>query len=130
VLGHGWNPIDIPDLNDQLDRESADSRIIEGYELLNDYFKDTFKPTEKIIEANIDKFEKLSEVRDVYVLGHSMADVDMPYFEKIMASVLRKAAWRVSYFGDDERESHATQLKGLNVQTYTLCKLGNIFDPE
>lgn len=128
VLGHGWNPAEIPNPNDDIDPEKSDPRINEGYEMLNNYFRDTFKPTEKIISDNENKFKTLSHVNKVYVLGHSMSYVDIAYFEKIVASIHKDASWFVSYYGQNERESLASKLEVLNVQQYTLCNLSQLFD--
>lgn len=51
------------------------------------------KPFAKIIEQNDFFFEKLGDVKEIYVRGHSCDDIDYPYFRKIKESVLKEALW-------------------------------------
>ena len=87
VLGHAWNPTDIPSLNDVTDPESLDPRVMEGNELINDYFGRTFKNTPSIIDANTSFFSSLSEISNIYILGHSLSDVDIAYFKAIIQNI-------------------------------------------
>jgi Bacteriophage abortive infection AbiH len=76
-------------------------RVIEGIQLVDSYFKDTFKPTERILRDNKGFFESLSEVRQIRVMGHSLSEVDYPYFEQVIRHVdATQAQWMVSYYGD------------------------------
>ena len=52
ILGHGWNPQEISDLNDVPDPESMDARVIQGNYIINDYFVNTFKPAHEIINGS------------------------------------------------------------------------------
>lgn len=60
VLGHAWNPKDIPSLNNVTAPESLDTRIIEGNEIVDEYFGTTFKNTASVINANKSFFNRLS----------------------------------------------------------------------
>ncbi|MEG3124233.1 bacteriophage abortive infection AbiH family protein [Sphingomonas sp. GB1N7] len=101
VLGHGWEPGLADPYRFESDPENADMRVIEGIEIVDGYFKDTFKPTVRIIEAYRQNFAALADVTDIIVMGHSLAEVDHPYFEAIIAKIdIRKVRWRVSVYGD------------------------------
>lgn len=116
VLGHAWNPIEIPSLNDVPDPESMDTRVMEGNEIINSYFGHTFKDSKKIIEENADYFKSLSGLLNIYVLGHSLSHVDEAYFKEIVANVdLTKVRWVVTYYGDEEREKHRNTLTNLAI---------------
>ncbi|WP_191966533.1 bacteriophage abortive infection AbiH family protein [Cellvibrio sp. KY-YJ-3] len=82
---------------------------------LQGYFSSTFKPTNDIIEANEFYFNQLSGVDTVYILGHSLADVDLPYFEKLISSVSAQSVYHTSYYLDHEKMSHLDRLKQLGV---------------
>ena len=74
-------------------------------ELLS-YFTESFKKTDSIIIANTPFFDSISKYDEVYVLGHSIGDVDMPYFKKVIDSVgSRKTRWFISYRGK-KKECH------------------------
>lgn len=55
-----------------------------------------------IIESSFffDEFEKL-KIINIYVLGHSLSEVDMPYFEEI-ASRVDNLNWIISYYDDND----------------------------
>jgi hypothetical protein len=47
-------------------------------------------------------------------LGHSLAEIDIPYFEAIIATS-KMAAFIVSYYSDDESSSHRDTLIKLGI---------------
>lgn len=102
VLGHGWEPVSNPDpYRFERDPEDADVRVIEGQTIVDGYFSDTFKPTAKVIERNSVLFAGLSGVDWVVVMGHSVSEVDHPYFAKVIANIdVDRVRWKVSYYGD------------------------------
>jgi len=105
ILGHGWErrPEDSP--NFQPNGPDDDWRVRQGIEHIDDFFAATFKPTVKLIEQNHRFFEGLAGVGEVFVMGHSLAEVDHPYFEAIIDQVdLTTTRWTISVFEDlDER---------------------------
>ncbi len=98
VLGHGWKRLPHEQLSRGID-EATDTRVAGGYRLIDDYFAATFKPTEEIIERHRFAFECLTSVTDVWILGHSLGDVDAPYFRELMKRVNPSARWTASCRG-------------------------------
>lgn len=120
VLGHGWAEEERPLLYNSVDPESADHRLLEAYRTLDEYFRSTFKPSEKIIQDNLDFFEQLGEIEEVVAFGHSMAEVDVAYFAKLTVSFGdRPIHWT---FVLPPREEHQKKLKA------NVSKMG--FPPE
>lgn len=72
------------------------------------------KPVDDILQSNNDYFEQLREVKLVVVLGHSINDIDLPYFQKIQANT-HGAKWLVSLYDDKEGARHAMQLAKCGV---------------
>ncbi|MDX0509604.1 hypothetical protein GOE04_16380 [Sinorhizobium medicae] len=100
VLGHGWEPeAELDPYRIYADPADADIRVVEGQRLIDDYFKETFKPTEAVIESNAPFFARLSGVTEIFVMGHSVSSVDHPYFYEVMRNVTPIARWKVSYHG-------------------------------
>lgn len=126
VLGHSWNPEIIPDLNDIPNPEDMDTRIMEGNDIINSYFGKTFKPSAKIIESNIDFFSNLKGVTKIFVLGHSLSEVDLPYFEEIIKNVDINSEWLITYYGDEELESHKNTIDELGVKNAIFCNLSEV----
>jgi hypothetical protein len=123
ILGHGWKPkpvtpVTAPALNEdgEPDYDGVDPRVEEGEVLLNRYFKDTYKPVEQILRQQSPFFESLAELEKIYVLGHSLSDVDLPYFEAIIAQIdTAKTHWYVSYFKETEKQTRIDALTNLGI---------------
>lgn len=89
----------------------------EGRLILNEYFETMHKPTDKIIEKNRSYFNSLSNIDKVYVFGHSISKVDIPYFEKIVQIINRNVEWVVSYYEEEEVETFKNTLKNIGVSS-------------
>lgn len=60
------------------------------------------KKTKQIIGKNHVFFDGLANVDEVMVIGHSIADVDMPYFIEVKKCVNATTQWQFSYHNDKE----------------------------
>lgn len=99
ILGHGWDRRS-SELLSRLINEDTDVRVGGGYKLIDDLLGATFKPTREIISRNDAFFSSLSSINEVYVLGHSLAMVDEPYFHALLEQTPATATWTVSYHSD------------------------------
>lgn len=126
VLGHGWNPKEIPDLNDVPDPEGMDPRVIEGNSIINGYFGATFKPTDKIIERNRRFFDNLSSVSEIYILGHSLSEVDLLYIKTVVDNADSDSLWKVSHHKKGELQKHKTKMNQLGVENVEFFRLRDI----
>lgn len=99
VLGHGWKAEDRPKLDGGQDPEAIDTRVMEGNSLIDSYFEHTFKPTKELIDQQQPFFSTLIHVADIYVWGHSLSDIDMPYLVEIEKWTRHNnPLWHVSYY--------------------------------
>ena len=97
ILGHAWNPAQHKSLNDRDDIDEIDTRLMEVHSILDGHFLRTFKPSEQLIQQHRSFFDYLDEVSSVYVLGHSLSDVDLPYFQVLLKSPkVASADWHVA----------------------------------
>lgn len=123
ILGHGWKPklkekapITPEDKESYLYDEEGDPRVTEGEEILNQYFKDTYKPVEQVLIQHKSFFQSLKDLTNILVFGHSMSPVDLPYFEAIIAEIdIAKVIWQISYHKDTERQERIDTLVSLGV---------------
>ena len=116
ILGHAWAPSDRQSLSDIDGIEDQDVRITEGNALIDQYFACTYKPTAKIIDQNIALFDRLRSVKQIYVLGHSLSDVDLDYFKTIINVInVENSKWHVSYFDDRDLAHHSKVMHSLGV---------------
>ncbi len=144
VLGHGVDPNSFREEERQPPAGLTDEQLIEWREEMAadydhsfdlaeqrvfDYYRASHKSTAEIIEANLNFFESLADVDEIFVLGHSLGDVDMPYFEKIAASIrLADVAWTVSYHADRDRDVFLNKMLALGVPAnkINLIKLNDL----
>ena len=126
VLGHAWNPVDIPSLNDVADPESMDTRVMEGNDIINDYFGQTFKNSEKIISDNSGFFKSLAGLSKITVLGHSLSPIDEAYFIAIVNNINADTVqWTVTYYRDEEKNNHKAALSRIGVpeKVMAFCQM-------
>lgn len=119
ILGHGVDPSKFTnDLVEAVPPEDLTEEELEmwyqemsdkfdyEYELgvteVNKYLAASFKSSAEIINENKSYFASLQEIDTVVILGHSMSDVDMPYFDEISKRIKKNSFWFVSYYSDAE----------------------------
>ncbi|HHX1500068.1 bacteriophage abortive infection AbiH family protein [Pseudomonas nitroreducens] len=125
ILGHAWAPNERTSLQKGLDGESADHRVIEALGRLDDYFEQTFKPSEQIIKLNMDFFSNLRSVTHVKVLGHSLSEVDKAYFLAVVEALEGlPVIWTVAVRSHDEDTHKTLCLSAFGVPREQIyCKL-------
>src|SRR5580658_1685773 len=130
ILGHGWNPKERGSSNDGTNLEEADMREVEGNGIIDSYFERTFKPTDCVIAAHQSFFEGLQGTHQILVMGHSMEDVDFPYFKEIIRHIdVSSVRWRVSYHVADDAPKFRQQLEkrgGVSARLVELARLAEL----
>lgn len=121
VLGHAWDPTTRPSLNDRPDIEDLDTRMAEANDILDGYFSATFKPSAKLIQDNQLFFDTLNDIKEVYVLGHSLSEVDASYFAALLDKQnVATAKWVVACRYDSDRTDMIGKLENFGVQTSSI----------
>lgn len=154
ILGHGVDPSTFEEkeelppegLNEEqmeMWREQKSDNYDYSYESgkseLMSYFKSSYKSTKEIIKQNKAFFASLRKINQVIVLGHSISEVDQPYFKKVIESVnirfflirifgCKRTKWIISYYLDAERDSHIEKLIqfGLRKEQVSLVKMDEL----
>lgn len=91
IFGHGGHPY-------LIGKDIEDPRIEEGERIIKDYFEKTTKPVKQIIHRNKKFFYKMiTEVTKLTIIGHSMNNIDYPYFHRIGNSIKDRAEWTYYY---------------------------------
>jgi hypothetical protein len=130
ILGHGINPNNfedtLPEPPDDLapedystwynEIESWDYSFDTGRETLQQFFNKTFKSTEKVIKQKQKFFEVIKQYDEINIFGHSLSDIDMPYFKEIYNQSRKDTIWKVSYYCLIEKKQHFIKLMELGVQ--------------
>ncbi len=88
------------------------------------------KDTKYYISEHQDWFNRMDDIKDIYIMGHSLSTIDAPYFTKIR-NIAPDAKWHVSYYGEKdkvEKEKIFHSLFGesqkrINFKLFTLDEL-------
>ena len=129
ILGHGIDPEFFeekrPEPPDDLEPEELeewynrndeyDYSFDEGKQNLMRYFKVTYKPTQEIIKRHSSFFNDMKSVEEIFVLGHSLSSVDLPYFETLVINISKDVCWTVSFYDSDEYKRHLNTLDKLGI---------------
>jgi hypothetical protein len=144
ILGHGISPNNFkvseptpsPNFNEQelveWYQDIEDSRELSyelGKEELMSYFAKSFKQTNQIIEENRLFFNGLKNIRNIFVLGHSLSNIDEKYIIRIIESVnIQRTIWTVSYFDNNKKSSIMEKLLdlGLSKSQIILIKMDHL----
>lgn len=131
ILGHGIDPENFKEEDakppenltpEELEiwREQMADQYDWSFELgkqeLMNYFINSFKPTDKIISDNSNFFIKARDIENIFILGHSLSEVDMPYFKKIVGSLKGNPNFVVTFYRESEKSSHKDALISLGIK--------------
>jgi len=122
IFGHNLKIAQTPELDENGDSNRTiftDSENASKYPFIKFY-----KPVEEIIAKNSKAFESLTKIENIIVVGHSLNQIDIPYFKKISFQS-PNAKWNVSYYLDNEKEKHLETLLqiGISYSNIQLFKL-------
>lgn len=115
ILGHSRQPTTDNSFDNETDWEDQDVRVMEGNQILDKYFEETYKDTDTIIKENQPFFNKLINIEEIFVLGHSISPVDIKYFQVVFNKVQKNAIWTVSYYSDDQKDKLKETLISIGV---------------
>ncbi|WP_074434160.1 bacteriophage abortive infection AbiH family protein [Bacteroides neonati] len=154
IIGHSWDYnvtvdsiegrfIETPDgevldtLEEVIIEKSEAKQIIQQYDssesnkrIFNEFRHKIISPLQKncsdIIESSnfFNKLENL-KIKEIYVLGHSLSEVDMPYFHELNESVSSECLWNIVYYADDKDRNRnaaisAMKVMGIDEERYRL----------
>lgn len=104
-------------------------RVLPELEFLSDaveeYYANAKKDTNAIINRNNEYFKSLSEIKHIYILGHSLAKVDLPYIIKIMEVNNNQTGiiWYVSYYSKEQKDQYKQVLMNLGINETQIYML-------
>ena len=132
IIGHG----DKEKVNEmrEIARESKECFNEKKYSIYNavaNYCERTLKDVDEFISINRGFFNNLNEVDEIYVIGHSLGDVDMPYFNEILRNVGDNTRWYVHYHRSEDEENYRETLiniVGVNEENIIMLRSEDIFN--
>jgi len=105
---------------DQMSNEHSWSLEI-AEEELEPYWRKSFKDTAVIIGENQKLFNSCVELNKIVVMGHSLSEVDMPYFEEIIKKARNQLTWEVSFYSDEKKQRLENALLNLGVSKSAIA---------
>lgn len=138
ILGHGTDPANFDEKEEEPPQGLSEEELYEWREQKADeydysyesakqeilsYYTKAFKNTASIIENNIVFFTNLTEVEKVIVLGHSISEVDLKYFEVLKAKLNENVIWNISYYSELEKQVHKETLLQLGINNNNIVQI-------
>ena len=75
--------------------------VIRAFETVQN---NVYKDVKHRISNSHEFFDNLISTDTIYVLGHSISDIDIDYFRAVKQNANSNAKWVVSFYGDDDKE--------------------------
>lgn len=108
-IGHG-NYKKIQDIKRRREKayEMCDEKEVSISKVIENYYISTYKDVKQYMIKLLDLREK--NIEEIIVIGHSLSDVDMPYFEMVNRLSGNKVMWNVYYFDDKKGNNKKEQM--------------------
>lgn len=98
--------------NDEMIRQTNMSRVYEednpdviaaGEIILEEHFKKSHLDFELLSENNEEFFNRLSDVEEIFIIGHRISHLDLKYYEAIQSSATKCKKWNIVDMKDKDR---------------------------
>jgi hypothetical protein len=117
IFGHGATIEEEPELDENGD---SNRTMFSDAESAAKYpFYDFQKPTDEVIGKNREYFESLGGITAIAVIGHSLSDVDLPYFEELAKRTVGRC-WLVYCYTELDESHHVRQLVKCGISNETI----------
>lgn len=80
------------------------------------YDEETTKKTDEIIANHQTFFASLSHIENIVVIGHSLSNVDYPYFKEILKNTHNNKNWIISWFSSRDLENINTFAQEMDIK--------------
>jgi len=121
ILGHGKSSKQIQQEAEKNFNEDTHSAYMQTVAAVEQQVNKMRKHTKTIIDSNKPVFDSISDVKDIYVYGCSLTEVDAPYYKEIVNKIdVVNVKWHVNAFDKDDE----TFLKECNAKGSFLQRLG------
>lgn len=99
--------------------------VLEAKEILEQYYIANMKDTNRIIEQHASFFQSLKAIKRITILGHSLSQVDMPYFTAISNQLSSDVDWEFSVYSKRDEQMVKQFCKQMNINS-DHCHIFNI----
>ncbi|WP_114648776.1 AbiH family protein [Clostridium cochlearium] len=133
VIGHG-NKQKIKKANEQAHEASEnfwekDSSI---YNAMANYYIRTLKNVDSYLNFNVGFFKRLKSVKQIFIIGHSFGDVDLPYFREVLENIPKDTIWNIYYYDSEEEALFIDKAisVGVKVENIRMLPSAKFFDKD
>lgn len=116
VMGHGNKEkiIEMREIAKNF-REKCKEKQSSIYNAIANYYERTLKDVNYNILTNDIFFRRLNDVESIFIIGHSLGDVDMPYFKEIYNNVSNDTVWNIYLYNDNEDNREKCKEKIMSI---------------
>lgn len=93
------------------------------YNAVAKYYKRALKDVPHFLYYNKKFFENLSSINEIFIIGHSLGEVDMPYFKAIKNNVNDDVIWNVYYYRECDRLTYMEKIISIGVKEENIVML-------
>lgn len=126
VIGHG-NKEKIMQLDETCKKSSEKFHEKKAaiYGALSNFYKNTLKDVDYFLSINKPFFNRLKNVKSVSIIGHSLGNVDMPYFRQIYNNVNQDTIWNIYYYSEDSIIDYRNKIISIGVSEENIRMLNS-----
>ncbi|WP_192986662.1 bacteriophage abortive infection AbiH family protein [Carnobacterium mobile] len=121
IIGHG-NSEKISESRERARKASENFFEKESsiYNAVANYYERTLKNVSECCLFNNFFFKDLNNIEKVLIVGHSLGDVDIPYFKLIKHNVKSNTIWCIYYYDDKEKYEFQTKLQSIGIKSHNI----------
>lgn len=99
------------------------------YNAVANYYRRTLKNVPQFLYNNRSFFDSFNDVNKIFIIGHSLGEVDMPYFEEIRNNVSEDTIWNVYYYKECDMVTYRNRIIsiGVNEENIRMLHTSNFF---
>lgn len=79
------------------------------------------KNVSEIIASKDSFWKSLTNINRIITYGHSLSDVDAPYFQKILNSIQKNAEWHFGCYNEEDRKKATKLAQDLKIAKQLYC---------
>jgi len=118
IFGHK-NPLQPDTVYD----DSVEPYIEESYFSIVEHMLKLKKPVEEQISIHHQFFSSLQNIKLVCVIGHSLSEIDMPYFHYLLEVVQKRPAFVFTSYNDADRKNIVAFVNSNHITKYSILDL-------
>ncbi|MDG6143226.1 bacteriophage abortive infection AbiH family protein [Lactococcus formosensis] len=60
----------------------------------------------------------MKSVSEIYILGHSLGDIDLPYFREIIKKINNEIEWKIYAYSLSEEKYYSEKMRKLGITNF------------